>query len=1421
MEIPRQFGEYSTLLKSDGTPHTLGSGAFGTTVVAYRSRRVGSATIRDDFAIKLLRDRAIEDSQSRARFVAEILALRELQHENLVRYADCGEIYADAIYLVMELCRGGDLERIVKRLGPLSETSVLHVALQVCAGLREAHKKNYLHRDLKPSNILIADPLPEGANREWLDDALAHERIKLKIVDFGLAARLGSQSKGFAGSPMFASPEQIREGALDERCDLYSLGMTLWYLLTGRNPIITPGNTSKEVMRVHTSAEAHDAQLPAHISPALRGILSKLLKKSVGDRFATARDAGAAIEQELKKRSPQPQSPKVATVSRPRGGPTADRTWGTGSYVEHYTALEPIQRRPLSQLYKAKRISDGTVIALSAWESPYKPNDPIEAQLTKHLLRLKEVSELPDAPLSLVHIPEVRRTANEWCLVEEWIDGRRLEDLSTTHGRSMKLNAVFEVLHPLADACDFLQKQGINRALMNYESILISPPEAIRAREDWMQLPPDQWGLWRMGLSIFAVPEKLIGTSAGNDAWRADMGVGTDQSERDLSKAFARIVYRLIEGSEVAEFADHDESAYSKATRLTATSNQLLSETICGKGRLGTAELLTALCKAEGIFDRAPERTTRQSRTPDSLRSSAHDSKNRAVAKPPSSVSSTSVVHEPPPSPVPVVMNPPTPTPSPAPAPPPPPTPTPPVAIQNAVADDEPIIRIPDAGNRSARSREYAAEAPRSLIRLSPALTAMREKAQVQETAVLVPQKPGRVRSPYGDQLEQNIRGVDWKGGQRISCQQTSRYFLLPHDLDPMEATFIPGRFDVVLTPYTEPPQEARVPSGRWKPGEVFGCAITGRGLKMPLDLPSPAGVIDEDEEATVRSPFGNKAKVKVPATLWRPGQTLECPETHQFFLLPDELPALTAIPTERPGFFYSPYAQEKPFEVAPIDIQEGNLFECPRSKMRIQLPAFPDVWVFPAAGVRQGKCPQARSPYVKSEEESWQPVGADAWTPGGILKCVATGQRFQLPARLPALTVAPGERLPSFRSPFPPHPIIPVPMEMWAPGKEKTFEIHPGKPCEILLPTPPMGIQASAQSYRALIRSPHRASEWMDLPGKSWIPGARCQCKFTGADFWLPSELPPLETTAAVELAARSPYSEKAVPIPASQWKGGERIKCPETGLWFLLPPELPPPTGKVFRDKPGMVESPFAPGAAFQLEFAKWKPNAEITCPKSARVFKLPAEIPAWIVDAEIVVASRGLVRNPHSGTVTFRVPGAKWIAGEIVTCPQTGAQLQLPKNLEPLEASVSTNRPGFVTSPYDEESEEFRLPRGVWKPGGLITCPVTRRLMKLPDDLPEIPRRNLIWIPVVLVVVVVWIGIAIWFHKKTPTEPQPEKEKPTPVERARARTGSLRPSGLEPRHFAGIQRIQICDIHTESVYSRRCLTPVRTLPNRLIVI
>ena len=227
--VNRAFQHYEVSVSSDGvTPWELGRGAMGTTYHAIDTN-LGSPV-----ALKVIGARYSADPGARERFRREAQAAAQLRHPNVATVFHFGETPVGQCFYAMELVEGETLEARVRRDGPLPVSAALGVAEQIARALAAAEKHGLVHRDLKPSNIMVVT-----------NDVDTADGLTVKVIDFGLAkpvvatqgARVQPQPR-FSGTPGFASPEQLTTGSTspDARSDIYSLGATLWYLLSGKPP---------------------------------------------------------------------------------------------------------------------------------------------------------------------------------------------------------------------------------------------------------------------------------------------------------------------------------------------------------------------------------------------------------------------------------------------------------------------------------------------------------------------------------------------------------------------------------------------------------------------------------------------------------------------------------------------------------------------------------------------------------------------------------------------------------------------------------------------------------------------------------------------------------------------------------------------------------------------------------------------------------------------------------------------------------------------------------------------------------------------------------------------------------------------------------------------------------------------------------
>lgn len=236
--LPDQFGHYTIATHPDGSVWELGRGAMGVTF------RALDTSLDRPVALKILHtETLIRGAGARERFMREARAAGALRHPNIATVYHFGirEETGQCFY-AMELVEGETLEARVRRTGPIDPPSALKIAQQIAEALAVAEMRGLVHRDLKPSNIMIVDGPQESSSRD----------LTVKVIDFGLAKALTDQAdpmsvtrNGFIGTPAFASPEQFAHNPIDTRSDIYSLGATLWFLLTGRT--IFSGQTVEEI----------------------------------------------------------------------------------------------------------------------------------------------------------------------------------------------------------------------------------------------------------------------------------------------------------------------------------------------------------------------------------------------------------------------------------------------------------------------------------------------------------------------------------------------------------------------------------------------------------------------------------------------------------------------------------------------------------------------------------------------------------------------------------------------------------------------------------------------------------------------------------------------------------------------------------------------------------------------------------------------------------------------------------------------------------------------------------------------------------------------------------------------------------------------------------------------------------------------
>jgi serine/threonine protein kinase/Tfp pilus assembly protein PilF len=280
----------------DGFPVELGAGAMA---ITYRAR---DTVLNSLVALKVIDRSVAQNPGARSRFLREARAAANIHHPNVARVTFYGEQDGECFY-AMELINGETLEACVRRDGPMPLAMALQVIEQAARALAVAEVCGVVHRDIKPSNLML--------------ESDASETLMLKVIDYGVAKVMGPQAEpgaeqtqaGFLGTPAFASPEQFAgagQSPIDTRSDIYSLGVTLWYLLTGRTPFV--GRNMEEIRGRQTGELPLEQLRSLHLPGQVITLLKSMLAPDPKDRPQTARELLSAVHSCYARFNPEARS---------------------------------------------------------------------------------------------------------------------------------------------------------------------------------------------------------------------------------------------------------------------------------------------------------------------------------------------------------------------------------------------------------------------------------------------------------------------------------------------------------------------------------------------------------------------------------------------------------------------------------------------------------------------------------------------------------------------------------------------------------------------------------------------------------------------------------------------------------------------------------------------------------------------------------------------------------------------------------------------------------------------------------------------------------------------------------------------------------------------------------------------------------
>ena len=229
-------------------------------------------------ALKFVSDRLARDAESLSRLYREVRVARQVSHPNVCRVYDIGEFNGQH-FLSMEFVKGEELSSLLHRIGRLPPDKATEIARQICAGLAAAHNRGVLHRDLKPSNVMI------------------DEHGNARLTDFGIAA-LTEEIRDYeiqAGTPAYMSPEQLERKELTTKSDIYSLGLVLYELFTGKRAFDAPSLPQLLSLRHSNGTPTKPSSLIQDLDPLIEHVILRCLEKDADRRPSSALQVASAL----------------------------------------------------------------------------------------------------------------------------------------------------------------------------------------------------------------------------------------------------------------------------------------------------------------------------------------------------------------------------------------------------------------------------------------------------------------------------------------------------------------------------------------------------------------------------------------------------------------------------------------------------------------------------------------------------------------------------------------------------------------------------------------------------------------------------------------------------------------------------------------------------------------------------------------------------------------------------------------------------------------------------------------------------------------------------------------------------------------------------------------------------------------------
>jgi serine/threonine protein kinase/TPR repeat protein len=540
MADAERYQHYEVLRRGDGSLWELGRGAMGITYKAF------DTNLRCPVALKVINNAYLNSDVARQRFLREARAAAALRHQNVASVFHLGTDHESYFY-AMEFIDGETVDAYMKRTGSLSPLQALEITLQVSRALAAAAKQQLVHRDLKPANLMLVDE--EG------------DKV-VKVIDFGLAKsakREGEDSGtltvggGFVGTPHFASPEQLEERDIDIRSDIYSLGATLYYMISGRPPYSgsvaqimsqhlykplpleplegSPSCVVQLVQRMMEKDRVNRPQTPAD----LRQEIIRCIEVIQANATATNRTPSAV--QSLADH-PETLATEALSTDRPASSETPT------VLARRYQLTRDLGDIPQGRRFLADDLQRDRKVLLLVF------NREFLADSKRYTALEQEVDNLRRAPRpELQEIHSLESAGRQSFLVQEIVIGPALVEVLRTRSALTPPEALL-VLKLLAPVADHAHANRLQQVALTVSGVHLTTPDLTEEAVDpaLLQRPLTQWN--QLGVKVEPVDFSLSSSDSATWAGSATLVQGSSGEGPRASYLgmLSLLVYELLGG---------------------------------------------------------------------------------------------------------------------------------------------------------------------------------------------------------------------------------------------------------------------------------------------------------------------------------------------------------------------------------------------------------------------------------------------------------------------------------------------------------------------------------------------------------------------------------------------------------------------------------------------------------------------------------------------------------------------------------------------------------------------------------------------------------------------------------------------------------------------------------------------------------